>query len=123
MSEKYEINENTDMNQLELKMQKEVEETWLIDWRSEWDVMYELIIREWYSFYSKIEKWENGIYKVSDENKYFYVLLKYTLNQEEVRNFVKNHLEEKIVRFFALEESLEEDERATLNTYFTLVNL
>jgi hypothetical protein len=45
------------------------------------------------------------------------------LNQEEVRNFVKNHLEEKIVRFFALEESLEEDERATLNTYFTLVNL
>ncbi len=123
LSEKYEINENTSVEQLELLMKKEVEESGLIEWRNEIDVIYELIIREWYSFYSNIEKQESGIYKVSDENKYFYALIQEKLSEENVRNFVKNHLEEKQVRFFALEESLEESARATLDTYFTLYNI
>lgn len=130
LSEKYEIKtwlseeENKKQMQiLEENMKKEVEETGLIDWRNELDVIYELIIREWYSFYSSIEKQEFWIYKISDENKYFYALIKEKLSKEKVRDFVKNHLEEKQVRFFALEESLSESARATLDTYFNLVNI
>lgn len=123
MSEKYEINENTNLEQMELLMKKEVEESWLIEWRTEIDVIYELIIREWYSFYSGIEKLDNWIYKICDENKYFYTLIKEKLSEEKVRDFVKNHLEEKQVRFFALEESLSESARATLDTYFSLQNI
>lgn len=136
LTEKYEIKtwlseeENQKQMQfLEENMKKEVEETGLIDGRNEIDVIYELIIREWYSFYSQIEKLENNekqeiwIYKISDENKYFYALIKEKLTNLQVRDFVKNHLEEKVVRFFALEESLESSERATLETYFSLENI
>jgi hypothetical protein len=50
-------------------------------------------------------------------------LIKEKLSEEKVRDFVKNHLEEKQVRFFALEESLSESARATLDTYFSLQNI
>ncbi|MDD2871286.1 MAG: site-specific DNA-methyltransferase [Candidatus Gracilibacteria bacterium] len=130
LSEKYEIKtglseeENKiQMQILEENMKKEVEETGLIDGRTENDVVYELIIREGYSFYSSVEKLENGIYKVSDENKYFYALIQEKISEEDIRKFVKNHLNEKQVRFFALEESLSESARATLDTYFILQNI
>gem|GEM_PF-1343927 len=50
-------------------------------------------------------------------------MIKEKLTNLQVRDFVKNHLEEKVVRFFALEESLESSERATLETYFSLENI
>ncbi len=126
MSEKYEINENTDLEQIELLMQKEIEESWLVEWRSDYDVIYELIIREWYSFNSKIEKQEFWIYKIIDTNENFFYFITETKTDEELQKFIKTNLsivDKKNISLFALEEKLNESQRVTLSSYFKLVNL
>lgn len=126
MSEKYEIDENTDMDQLELQMQREIEESWLRDERTQNDIIYELIIREWYSFNSKIETLENGIYKIIDINDNFFYFIAETKTDEELQKFIKANLgiiDKKNINLFALEEKLNESQRVTLSNYFKLVNL
>lgn len=126
MSEKYEIDENTDMDQLELQMQREIEESWLRDGRTQNDIIYEIIIREWYSFNSKIEMQENWIYKVIDWNDNFFYFIAETKTDEELKKFIKSNLvasEKKNINLFVLEEKLNESQRVTLSSYFKLVNL
>lgn len=123
MQEHYVINEDTDIEQMEIQMEKEVNESGLVEWRSNDDVIYELIIREWYSFSSKIEEWNNWIYKIIDWQKYFYLLINKKLSDEDLKWFIKEHLEEKHINFFALEDCLKENQRATLSTYFKLQNI
>lgn len=126
MSEKYEIDENTDIDQLELQMQREIEESWFRDGRTQNDIIYELIIREWYSFNSKIEMQENGIYKVIDTNDNFFYFIAEIKTDEELQKFIKANLgiiDKKNINLFALEEKLNESQRVTLSNYFKLVNL
>ena len=123
MQEDYILTKDSDIEQIEIQMQKELSQSGLVEWRSDEDVIYELIIREWYSFSSVIEKWNNWIYSVIDGDKYFYLLVNHKISDETLKLFIKEHLEEKHITFFSLEDCLQESQRATLSTYFKLKNI
>lgn len=122
LQEYYEINKDTDIDQLEIQLEKEVEESWLMEWRQFLDIVYELIVRDWYNFNSKIEQLDNWIYKITDWNKYFYLQLE-ALSDEIVKEFIKLNLNSNSITYYALEDKLLESQRITLSTYFKLINL
>ncbi len=102
-----------------LQVQLELFEDPLIEKYLDTDVLYEIIIKEVYSLNSKIEEFSNSpniIYKVIDEDIFFYITLDQKLDQKSIEKLELN----KNIMFVCLDSALNDTEKINLNLHCKL---
>ena len=97
-----------------LKEQLKLFEDPLIDNYNDVDVLYEIIIKEGYSLNSKIETLQekpNKIYKVLDDEFFFYVTLDKKLNEKSIKNM---NLDQNTM-FVCLDSAIDDSQKTNLD--------
>ncbi|MBL7002313.1 MAG: site-specific DNA-methyltransferase, partial [Nitrosopumilus sp.] len=101
-------------DETKLKEQLKLFEDPLIKNYNDIDVLYEIILKEGYSLNSKIETFRekpNKIYKVSDDEFFFYVTLDKKLDEKSIQNL---NLDQNTM-FVCLDSALDDSQKTNLN--------
>lgn len=103
-------------------IQQELITTGAISWRTDLDIIYELILRQWISLLAHIEQDTYGVYTISDDTRTFYVNLQ-APTLERIHMRIQEHQENKACTLYMLEEKLSESQRINLDEYVRLITL
>ena len=101
-------------DETKLKEQLKLFEDPLIENYKDIDVIYEIIIKEGYSLNSKIEEFQkkpNKIYKVSDDEFFFYVTLDKQVNLESIEKLKLD----KNIMFVCLDSAIDDSQKTNLD--------
>ncbi len=109
-------------DETKLKEQLKLFEDPLIENYKDLDVLYEIIIKEGYSLNSKIEELQekpNKIYKVSDDEFFFYVTLAKKLDEKSLQSL---NLEQNTM-FVCLDSALDDSQKTNLDKQCKLMTI